>query len=180
MKICIISSSPNKKGLTVDCVNQCVDTISKEGNECAHFCLNKYDILRCQACGNRGWGMCLKEHRCTLHDDFNRIYEDMSSYDGYIFITPVYFHEMSESAKTFFDRLKRVDVFFEESKIKGKKLICIACAGGTGTGTKFTLRNMNKLSTFLQLKIVSEIGVNKVNKQDKMIEIKDSVRKMMM
>lgn len=59
----------------------------------------------------------------------------MENFDAYVFITPVYFHEMSESAKTFFDRLKRCDAFNDDSKIKGKKIVCIACAGGSGSGT---------------------------------------------
>ena len=57
----------------------------------------------------------------------------MENFDAYVFVTPVYFHEMSESAKTFFDRLKR---FNDNSKIKGKKIVCIACAGGSGTEQK--------------------------------------------
>ena len=55
-----------------------------------------------------------------MNDDFNEIYITMNEYDGYIFVTPVYFWEMSESAKTFFDRLKRCDVFNDNSKIKGR------------------------------------------------------------
>ena len=50
----------------------------------------------------------------------------MGEFDSYIFVTPVYFYEMSESAKTFFDRLKRCDAFNDNSKIKGKKIVCIA------------------------------------------------------
>ena len=42
---------------------------------------------------------------------------------------------MSESAKTFFGKLKICDAFNDESKIKGKKIICIACTCGNGTVT---------------------------------------------
>ena len=87
----------------------------------------------------------------------------MGDFDVYVFITPVYFHEMSESAKTFFDRLKRCDAFNDESKIKGKKIICIACAGGSGTGTEETLKAFDTLNYFLETKMHARIPVTKAN-----------------
>lgn len=66
---------------------------------------------------------------------FNEIYKHMENFDAYVFITPVYFHKMSESAKTFFDRLKRWEAFNNDSKIKGKKISCIGCAEGSGSVT---------------------------------------------
>ncbi len=84
----------------------------------------------------------------TKKDDFNEIYKYLENFDAYVFITPVYFHEMSESAKTFFDRLKRCDAFNDNSKIKGKKIVCIACAGGSGSGTEETLKSFDTLNYF--------------------------------
>ena len=87
----------------------------------------------------------------------------MENFDAYVFITPVYFHEMSESAKTFFDRLKRCDAFNDESKIKGKKIVCIACAGGSGSGTEETLKAFDTLNYFLGTKMYARIPVAKEN-----------------
>ena len=115
------------------------------------------------ACGKRGWGICLEEHKCIQKDNFNEIYNYMSNFDVYIFVTPVYFWEMSESAKTFFDRLKRCDAFNENSKIKNKKIICIACAGGSGNGTEETLKSFDILDHFLKTKMVGRIPVTKEN-----------------
>ena len=78
----------------------------------------------------------------------------MENFERYIFITPVYFHEMSESAKTFFDRLKRCDAFKDDSKIKGKKIVCIACAGGSGSGTEETLNSFDTLNYFLRTNMI--------------------------
>ena len=115
------------------------------------------------ACGKRGWGICLEEHICIQKDDFNEIYDMMNQYDGFIFITPVYFWEMSESAKTFFDRLKRCDAFNDNSRIKGKKIVCIACAGGSGSGTEETLMAFDTLNYFLKTKMYARIPVTKAN-----------------
>ena len=161
---------PNKIGLTFSCVEVCEKEL---GEDAEHICINKKDIRKCNACGKRGWGICASKHICVQKDDFNEIYHHMEDFDRYIFVTPVYFHEMSESAKTFFDRLKRCDAFNEESKIKGKKIICIACAGGSGSGTEETLKAFDTLSYFLKTKMVGRIPVTKSNfheQKEKIIE----------
>ena len=135
--------------------------------------MNKKNIKKCNACGKRGWGICDEKDICIQQDDFNDIHKHMSDFDHYIFITPVYFHEMSESAKTFFDRLKRCDAFNENSKIKGKDIICIACAGGSGSGTEETLKSFDILNYFLETKMIGRIPVTKANfetQKEKIIE----------
>ena len=114
----------------------------------------------------------MDKHICIQKDDFNEIYKHMGDFDAYIFVTPVYFYEMSESAKTFFDRLKRCDAFNEESKIKGKEIVCIACAGGSGSGTEETLKAFDTLNYFLGTKMHARIPATKANfeKQRKVIE----------
>lgn len=173
MKVLILSFSnnqvnedsyiPNKIGLTFSCVEECKKELKRLGNEVEHICINKKNIKKCLACGKRGWGICLEEHKCIQQDNFNEIYEYMSDFDAYIFITPVYFWEMSESAKTFFDRLKRCDVFNDNSKIKGKKIVCIACAGGSGNGTEETLKSFDILDHFLKTKMIGRIPVTRAN-----------------
>lgn len=152
---------PNKLGLTFACVEECQKQLEMMGYESEHICINKKNINKCAACGERGWGICLKEHKCILKDDFNDIYQSMEGYDAYVFVTPVYFWEMSESAKVFFDRLKRCDAFYKESKIKGKKMVCIACAGGSGTGTEETLQSFDILNSFLKMQMCGRIPMTK-------------------
>lgn len=63
-------------------------------------------------------------------DDFQKLYDDMAVADGLIFITPVYWHDMSENLKCFLDRLRRCETAHNH-KLKGKICILIACAGET-------------------------------------------------
>ncbi len=154
---------PNKMGLTFSCVEVCENELRKQGYDVEHICMNRKNIQKCNACGKRGWGICGTKHICVLKDDFNDIYQHMNDFDSYIFITPVYFHEMSESAKTFFDRLKRCDAFNDNSKIQGKKIICIACAGGSGNGTEETLNSFDILNHFLRTEMIGRIPVTKFN-----------------
>lgn len=186
MKILILSFSsnkvnedsyiPNKIGLTFSCVQECAKHIKENGNDVEHICINHKNIQRCLACGQRGWGICIEEHRCALKDDFNEIYRQMEDFDAYVFITPVYFHEMSESAKAFFDRLKRCDAFYEESKIKGKKIVCIACAGGSGSGTEETLKSFDTLNYFLKTNMSARISITKENFERQKETIKEAMK----
>lgn len=166
---------PNKIGLTFSCVKECEEQFRFQGDDVEHICINKKDIKKCNACGERGWGICAQKHICVQKDDFNDVYEHMGEFDAYVFITPVYFHEMSESAKTFFDRLKRCDAFNEHSKIKGKKIVCIACAGGSGNGTEETLKAFDILSYFLKTEMVGRIAVTKFNFEEQKNEMRESL-----
>ena len=187
MKILILSFSnnlvnedsfvPNKIGLTFSCVEVCKKFLNEQGYEIEHICMNKKNINKCNACGKRGWGICGEQHICVQKDDFNDIYEHMSQFDMYIFITPVYFHEMSESAKTFFDRLKRCDAFNNKSKIKGKYIVCIACAGGSGSGTEETLKSFDILNHFLGTNMVGRIPVTKFDFEKQKEEILQVIKR---
>lgn len=189
MKVLILSFSsnqvnedsyiPNKIGLTFSCVEECEKELKKLGIKVEHICINKRNIKKCVVCGKRGWGICLEEHKCIQKDDFNEIYTYMNNFDSYIFITPVYFWEMSESAKTFFDRLKRCDAFNNNSKIKGKKIICIACAGGSGNGTEETLKSFDILDHFLKTEMVGRIPVTKFTFESQREEIKKVVNSLL-
>jgi len=82
---------------------------------------------------------------------------------------------MSESAKTFFDRLKRCDAFNDDSNIKGKKIISIACAGGSGSGTEETLKAFDTLNYFLKTNMIGRIPITKFNFEKQKIQIKNSI-----
>ena len=97
MKVLILSFSnnivnedsyiPNKKGLTLSCVEECEKNLKEIGCETEYICMNKKNVNKCFACGARGWGKCLNEHKCIQKDDFNTIYEYMNNFDAYIFAT---------------------------------------------------------------------------------------------
>lgn len=180
MKVVIASSSPNEIGLTNTCVDACRQTLKESNIETEWIVLNKYNIQKCEACGKRGWGMCLEEHKCCMEDDFNELKEKICAFDAMIVVSPVYFYEMSESAKTFFDRLKRCESFDENSKLKGKNMLCIACAGGSGDGTENTLNSMKILAKFLHMNVVKYVGVTWKNLENAKSEIVEGTEKLIL
>ena len=74
------------------------------------------------------------EHTCQVQDDFQNLHRSMAQADGYIIITPVYWRDLSESLKTFTDRLRRCEANGEKTDLAGKPFICVAAPRGTGNG----------------------------------------------
>ena len=66
-----------------------------------------------------------------IQDDFAGIYKTISEADGIVWISAVYWSEMTECFKAFFDRLRRCDAAHNHF-LAQKRCILAACAGGTG------------------------------------------------
>jgi len=147
MKVLIVTSTPNKEGLTAACGEAARQGVVDGGSRARLINLNDYNILRCAVCDN-GWGPCLKEHRCRLEDDFAEIRKMFAEAEGFAWVTPVYWGEPSETAKAFFDRLRRCEApkkNGQTSVAEGKPIVCIAAAGGSGNGAVHCLAEMERL-----------------------------------
>jgi multimeric flavodoxin WrbA len=147
MKVLVIQSSPNRDGLTAACAAAAAEGATRAGAEVENVRLNDLGIERCDACGN-GWGTCRDEHRCQQEDGFQALQARVAAADGYIIVTPVYWGEPSETAKAFFDRLRRCEAHRgDEGALAGKWALVVAAAGGGGGGT---LTCLSSLAHFLQ------------------------------
>jgi multimeric flavodoxin WrbA len=147
MKVLIVTSTPNKEGLTAACGEAARQGVVDGGSRARLINLNEYKILRCAVCDN-GWGSCLKQHRCRLEDDFNELQQMFAEAEGFAWVTPVYFGELSETMKAFFDRLRRCEApkkGGEKTAVEGKPTVCVAAAGGSGNGAVHCLAEMERL-----------------------------------
>ena len=147
MKVLVVTSSPNTQGLTAACGESARLGIVDGGSPARVVNLNDYTIERCAACEN-GWGPCRTEHRCRLTDDFAELKTMFEQAEGYVWISPVYFGEPSESFRAFFDRLRRCEATktgSEKSALSAKSVVCIAAAGGSGNGAISCLSQMERL-----------------------------------
>jgi len=178
MEIMIFTSSPNANGLTASCGEQARIGTEKAGADVQIVDLNEKNIRHCQAC-EQGWGICRTENRCIIeNDDFNKIHQSMADMAGFIIITPVYWWDMSESAKVFFDRLRRCEAFNKNSCVAGKPFICIAAAGGTGNGCVSCLAVMEKLVDHMNGDKFDFIHIIQKNKEFKLETIGHSAKAM--
>jgi multimeric flavodoxin WrbA len=142
VKVVVVSASPNTDGLTAACAKAAVQGVREAGGQAEEVRLNDLDVGKCSACDN-GWGPCRSQHECQVVDDFQALHLRLAQSDGYVLVTPVYWWEMSESAKAFTDRLRRCEATAgEASKLSGKPVIAVAAAGGSGNGTVTCLLSM--------------------------------------
>jgi multimeric flavodoxin WrbA len=179
MKVLIISSSPNKEGLTASCASAAIKGIEQAGSHVEEILLNDFQVGMCQACDN-GWGPCRSDHECQVQDDFQELHSRVLQADAYVLVTPVYWGEMSESAKAFTDRLRRCEATrAHESGLAAKPVIAVAAAGGSGNGMITCLLSMERWIEHVRARKFDLIPVNRWSRDYKLAAIYEAARAMM-
>jgi multimeric flavodoxin WrbA len=164
MKILVFSSSPNIDGLTAACAKAAVEGIQQSGGEAEDIRINDFNIAPCSACDD-GWGTCRDSHICDVLDDFQKLHERTIKADGYVFVTPVYWGDLSESMKSFTDRLRRCEASRgEDSGFFQKPVIMVAAAGGSGNGMITCLASQERWIQHVHARKWDFIPVNRWNR----------------
>ncbi len=161
-KAAVIWSSPNTDGLTASAKNAFVAGLTEMGAEAEEIHLNSRKIEHCRACGS-GWGTCNKTGKCVIGDDFEDIYQSLAGSDGIVWISAVYWSDMTECFKAFFDRLRRCDATHNHA-LAGKRCVLIACAGGTGRGTLECLTQLEHGLVHMGMRAYDRIPVVRYNR----------------
>ena len=161
-KVAIVWSSPNTDGLTASAKDRIMNGLAEAGVQVEEINLNRKKLEHCRACGN-GWGTCRTKGSCVIKDDFAEIYQTLSEADGIVWISAVYWSDMTECFKAFFDRLRRCDAVFNHS-LAEKRCVLAACAGGTGRGTLECLQQMERGLTHMGMRAYDRIPVVRYNK----------------
>ncbi|MEJ5311071.1 MAG: flavodoxin family protein [Anaerolineae bacterium] len=178
MNVLVIQSSPNDDGLTAACAAAAAEGVREAGGIAEEIRLNTLDVGMCQAC-NRGWGTCQAEHACQVVDDFQALHARICHADALILITPVYWGEMSESAKALTDRLRRCEATRGEgSCLAGKPVIAVAAAGGSGNGTITCLLSMERWIQHVRARVWDLLPVNRWSRPYKLTAIRAAARAM--
>lgn len=162
MKLLMIWASPNKDGLTAATTERIQHGMEQTGVSVEMLHLNRLTIKHCLACKN-GWGDCREKGSCIIRDDFMDLYEKMKEAEGFVFVTPVYWHDMAENLKSFLDRLRRCETG-KNHFLSGKKSILVACAGGTGLGAISCLSYMEAVLSHMQIAVVDRLPIIQFNK----------------
>ena len=98
-----------------------------------------------------------------MDDDFYDLYTELIHLEAIIWITPVYWHEMSEAMSSFISRIRRSDPLVNHY-LQDKPCIVIACAGKTGNGAVRTVYNMEYIMGQLKMIVRDRLPVTPFNK----------------
>jgi multimeric flavodoxin WrbA len=178
MNVLVISASPNRDGLTAACAAAAIEGARQADGQAEEIRLNDLIVGMCEACDN-GWGTCRPDHECQVKDDFQPLHQRMLRADACVLVTPVYWGEMSESAKAFADRLRRCEsTRGAESGLTGVPVIAVAAAGGSGNGMVTCLLSMERWIDQLRARKFDLIPVNRWSCEYKLAAIREAVRTM--
>ena len=180
MDVVIIGASPNEDGLTAACASAAAEGVRAAGGQVERIRLNDLQVGLCQAC-NDGWGTCRADHVCQVADDFQALHERVCRADGLVLVSPVYFGELSESAKAFADRIRRCEATRgEQSNLAGKPVIAVGAAGGGGGGTVTCLSSMDRWIKHVRARMFDLISVTRWGRAYKLVAIREAARAMVL
>jgi len=194
MKLLIISGTPKTDGITHSFVEIAKETAKELNTEAEIIRLSGMNLEKCKMCDD-GWGICFNNHYCAFGDTdgFNSLQKKVQSADAYIYITPVYWGEISEELKIFMDKLRRCQATKqwdsreeEVSFLKGKPSIMVAVAGGGGGGIVTTFQDLERAISQMSgdewpresSGIFDYIAVNRWNQEYKRETLKAAVKAM--
>jgi multimeric flavodoxin WrbA len=177
MKLIAIQTSPNHDGLTAETAKKVIKGVEDAGHEAELINLNDLIIKKCKAC-ERGWGQCRVEGTCILEYDFAELINKILVADALVFTTPVYWHDISESAKTFLDRMRRTETYHNFQRYGDKPYIGIACAGGSGNGAARALYLLEEYLKRIGFKNYDLVTVTQANRAHKLPMLEEAGKRL--
>lgn len=164
MKVFIVLGSRNPEGQTARAADALAAGIEAAGGEVSRVFLPLMDVQRCRQCDERGWGKCREQGYCVIEDDFATLVDQIRQADAAVFVTPVYWGDLSESMRAFTDRLRRI-TRHENGKvdIEGKPAIGICVAGGGGGGAPNCCVSLERTLSTTGFNLVDMVPVRRQN-----------------
>jgi multimeric flavodoxin WrbA len=133
-KIIGICGSPHPNGNTAKLIKKILEGCKQAGAEIEFIPLGNRKISFCKACYE-----CIKNGKCILDDDLNKIRKEMLESQGLVIGSPAYNREITGQLKTFFDRF-----FYDIHKqtFLGKYAVCVSSYMFSPGCTQKTLRDL--------------------------------------
>lgn len=180
MQMLALSGSRNHQGRTAQAINALQEGFVKAGGTSECLFLLDLKLERCRQCELDGWGICRREGTCVIEDDFASVVEKIKAADIVVFANPVYFADLSESMRSFLDRLRRIRFRRVAStapgappqgapgtpgvpSTQGIPAIGLCLSGGGGGGGPNCLVNMERILQTCGFDIVDMIPVRRQN-----------------
>ena len=173
MQILMLSGSRNRKGNTARAMEAIGKGVMKAGGNAESIFLTELDIERCRQCNKDGYGICISKHRCIIKDDFASVVAKVKGADLVVFVSPVYFLDLSESMRAFLERLRRTvpdsaRYIPYNDPIGGTSAIGVCLAGKNGGGATNCCLNLEKTIKECGFDVVDMIPLRRQNLEFKL------------
>ena len=169
MNIMMICGSRSPTGQTARAADAVLKGSADVGATVSRVFLPTLTIERCRQCQDDGWGLCRKEGRCVITDDFGALVDKLRKADAVVMATPVYYSDLSESLRAFTDRLRRTCTQEPgRAGIQGKPVIGVCVAGGGGGGAPACCVSLERVLTTISFDVVDMIPARRQNLQTKL------------
>ena len=99
-KVLVITTSLRARSNSDRLADEMIRGAREAGHEIEHISLKNKQIGFCRGCF-----ACQKTEKCVIRDDAIEIAEKAKAADTLVFVTPIYYYEMSGQMKTLLDRL---------------------------------------------------------------------------
>ena len=100
MKVLAISGSPRPQGNTYHLLTEALKVCAQQGLDTEYVSLHDKQILPCKACVK----CATDKNRCAQEDDFMPVFEAMTTADGLLVGSPVYFGSATPNLMALLDR----------------------------------------------------------------------------
>jgi len=112
----------------------------------------------------RWLGLCRKEGRCIIEDDFANLVDKVRGANVAVFATPVYYSDLSESLRAFLDRLRRTCTQpAGRTGVENTNAIGVCVAGGGGGGAPACCVSLEKVLTTCGFDVTDVVPVRRQN-----------------
>jgi multimeric flavodoxin WrbA len=173
MQILMLSGSRNREGRTAQAIEAIAKGVAKAGGNSESIFLTELAIERCRQCDKDGYGICIREQRCIIKDDFDSVVTRVKAADVVVFASPVYFLDLSESMRAFLERLRRTVPDSARSipfspHMGGTPAIGMCLAGKNGGGALNCCVSLEKILKECGFDVVDMIPLRRQNLEFKL------------
>ncbi len=173
MQILMLCGSRNRKGRTARAMEAIGQGARKAGAGTESIFLTELAIERCRQCNKDGYGICISKQKCVIKDDFASVVAKVKAADVVVFVSPVYFLDLSESMRAFLERLRRIVPdsarYLPFNRIKhATPAIGVCLAGKNGGGATNCCLNLEKNIMECGFDVVDMIPLRRQNLEFKL------------
>ena len=149
MKILLITGSAHKKGTTAYLAEKFVQGAIEAGHEIYRFDAAFKNVHPCIACDK-----CHRTGVCTFQDDMNELNPRLIEADAVVFVSPIYYSNITAQIKAVIDRF-----YANDEKLHGgkKTALILAMADETMESADGALMSYKGMTKFLGWKIVGSV-----------------------